>query len=139
VKQLLSLALAAGVAAFCVVATAGAASPAQSPHTWKFSPTVNAPWALEEDQEDINSTISAAGLCRSAPFDTVNAYGPLGTNVDAIVGDAVNNSGFSNLGCTTPQNETTIAVNPTNPSNLVAGANDYRVCCDSTGLNDATG
>ena len=57
----------------------------------------------------------------------------------AINGDPTNNSGFSNFGCTTPQNETTIAANPTNPNNLVAGANDYRVCRDFTGLNDGTG
>ena len=69
---------------------------------------------------------------------TTGAYGPLGSNVDAIAGDATNNGGFSNFGCTTPQNETTIAVNPTNSSNLIAGANDYRVCGDFAGLNDAT-
>jgi hypothetical protein len=110
-----------------------------SPHKWKFSPTINAPWALEDDQQPLDSPIHAAGLCRSSPFNTTGAYGPLGQNVDVIVGDAVNNSGFSNLGCTTPQNETTIAINPTNGNNLIAGANDYRVCCDFTGLNDATG
>jgi hypothetical protein len=108
-------------------------------HKWKFPTTINAPWAMEDDQKPLDTPSSAAGLCRSTPFNTTGGYGPLGTNVDAIVGDALNNSGFSNLGCTTPQNETTIAVNPTNAQNLIAGANDYRVCCDFTGLNDATG
>ncbi len=136
-KRLLMM-LALGAAAVSAVAvTAGAAT--QASHKWKFEPTINAPWAAEEDEEEFEPPDAAAGLCRSAPFTSTATYAPLAPNVDAIVGDPVNNSGFSNLGCTTPQNETTIAVNPTNASNLVAGANDYRVCCDFTGLNDGTG
>lgn len=119
-----------------IVPTALAAS---NTHKWKFDPTINAPWALEEDEGALDNPFDAAGLCRSAPFNLPGAYGPLGSNVDAIVGDALNNSGFSNFGCTTAQNETTIAVNPMNANNLIAGANDYRVCCDFTGLNDGTG
>jgi hypothetical protein len=106
---------------------------------WRFPPTINAPWALEEDEDLPDNPFDAAGLCRSSPFNLPGTYGPLGSNVNAIVGDATNNSGFSNFGCTTPQNETTIAVNPTNSKNLIAGANDYRVCCDFDGLNDGTG
>lgn len=113
---------------------------AQSTHKWKFDPTINAPWALESDQKPLDTPMAAAGLCRSNPFDTLFVYSALGsTNVDAIVGDQLNNSGFSNFGCTTAQNETTIAVNPTNANNLIAGANDYRVCCDFDRLNDGTG
>jgi hypothetical protein len=112
---------------------------AQPAHMWKFLPTLNAPWAMAGDERALDTPLAAAGLCRSSPFDTTVAYGSLGTNIDVIIGDVVNNSGFSNLGCTTPQNETTIAINPQNRANLIAGANDYRVCCDFTALNDGTG
>jgi BNR repeat-like domain len=104
---------------------------------WKFQPTINAPWALEDDG-DLDVATEAAGLCRSSQFVGANPYGAT-TNVDVINGDVTNNTGFSNLHCTTPQNETTVVVNPTNARNVVAGSNDYRVCCDFTALNDGTG
>ena len=124
--------------ALAVMATPSTASTATQPgyHGWKFDVSINAPWA-HEGEEDVDSPLDAVGLCRSAPFNTTLAYAPT-TDVDAIVNDPVNNSGASNLGCRTPQNETSIAVDPTDPMRVVAGANDYRVCCDSQGLNDST-
>ena len=56
------------VFAMLMVALVPTASAAGNSHKWKFSPTINAPWAREGDQEDINSPISAAGwlLCAGA-------------------------------------------------------------------------
>jgi hypothetical protein len=108
----------------------------------RFVPsTVQAPWVTFGDDKSNDNAISSYGLCRTAtqlslPFSYST---PSLGETDAIVHDPLNLSGSSNFGCSTAQNETTIAVNPTNPSNLVAGANDYRVCCDFSGLNDGTG
>jgi hypothetical protein len=126
------------VAAVVLLAPATGTGSATPTHNWKFAPTINAPWAHEGDEEDFDTPGTAVGLCRSAPFNTTGAYAPT-SDIDAINGDPVNNSGASNLGCRTPQNETSIAVDPGNPQHVVVGANDYRVCCDFTGLNDTTG
>lgn len=64
--------------------------------------------------------------CRRAPFTSTTLYAPLsGGNVDAVVGDTT----FAladGTQCYEPQNEQNIAVNPTNPRNVVTAANDYR-------------
>jgi hypothetical protein len=74
--------------------------------------------------------------------NNANPYAPFVTNVNVIVNDNYNVGAGVNQGCRTPQNETTIAVNPANPLNLVAGANDYRDCCvvsAGTLRNDGSG
>jgi hypothetical protein len=64
----------------------------------------------------------------------------VGPEQNVIVGDVTNLPGNPGehpsgpaclVGDQTPQNETTIAIDPTNPNNLIGGANDYRYFVDS--------
>ena len=66
--------------------------------------------------------------CRFAPFaGDVNHYSPFAANTsDAIVGD-VTYSYADGTKCYAPQNETNFVINPANPNNVLASANEgYR-------------
>jgi hypothetical protein len=80
---------------------------------------------------------NVAALCQSF-LGTPNPYAPIAPNVDAINGDTVVPVG-SQAGCNAAQNETTVAQNPENPRNLVAGSNDYRVFNSREQRNDGSG
>src|SRR4051794_5348507 len=136
--------LVAAVAALALTVPAAGASAATTDRAASAAAKAQprSPWVGPREDETPDGDADAANaLCRDIADGSLSfSYGrPRAGEVDAIVRDRVNNSGEANLGCTTPQNETTIAVNPRNPHNLVAGANDYRVCCDFLGRNDGTG
>ena len=80
---------------------------------------------------------SLSALCQ-AGVSKPNPYRDPFPNIDQIVGDTTVTVG-SQAGCSSAQNENTIAVNPENPRNLVAGTNDYRVFNSREQRNDASG
>lgn len=80
---------------------------------------------------------NVSALCQSF-IGGPNPYAPIAPNVDAISGDTIVPVG-SQAGCSSAQNETTVAENPGNPRNLVAGSNDYRVFNSRENRNDASG
>ena len=89
----------------------------------------------DADRGADNAALSA--LCQ-AGVGKHNPYGHISPNVDQISKDTVVGVG-SQTGCSAAQNENTIAVNPENPNNLVAGTNDYRIFNAREQRNDATG
>jgi hypothetical protein len=92
---------------------------------------------LAEDEEDDGTDPAVSALCQDY-LGSPNPYGATAPNVDAINGDTVVSTG-SQTGCSSAQNETTIASNPANPKNLVAGSNDYRVFNAREARNDSSG
>jgi hypothetical protein len=111
------------------------------PHPW---PIISSPINMEEGYPGVELGYGDV-LAQCQTYNNTNnsnPYAPFVTSVDLISGDNINTGAGVNQGCRTPQNETAIAVNPSNPNNLVAGSNDYRDCCVSSGgtlRNDADG
>ena len=89
----------------------------------------------KEDDGVDSPTLSA--LCQNY-VGKPNPYRNPAPNVDQITNDTTVTVG-SQAGCSSAQNETTIAVNPNNPQNLVAGSNDYRVFNSREQRNDSSG
>lgn len=81
--------------------------------------------AAASSHPDANSLVFFS-LCRRAPFTSNALYTPFsGANIDAIMGDTTS-AYVDGTTCYEPQNEQNIVINPTNSSNVVTSANDYR-------------
>ena len=91
----------------------------------------------EKDSDRAGDPSNMSALCVSE-LGRPNPYRATGSNVDQIHQDTVVSVG-SQAGCRSAQNENTIAVNPENPKNLVAGTNDYRVFNSREQRNDSSG
>jgi hypothetical protein len=91
---------------------------------------------LSEDEDESGEEPALSALCQSF-LGHPNPYANPAPNVDQIVGDTVVPVG-SQAGCSAAQNETTVAVDPSNPNHIVAGANDYRLFNSREGRNDSS-
>jgi hypothetical protein len=132
-----------GQSTTAAVQAAGAPGPKSKPHL-RFAKPLHGRNPLlnsKDDEGDEATTISVdpalSALCQSY-IGNPNPYANPAPNVDMIVNDTVVGVG-SQTGCSAAQNETTIAVNPGNPNNLVAGTNDYRVFNTRESRNDSSG
>jgi hypothetical protein len=111
-----------------------AAAAAQARHDVP-NPLLKEQFAEEEGEDGDDPALSA--LCQTY-IGKPSPYRPVAPNTDVIRGDTIVPTG-SQTGCSTAQNETTIAVNPENPRNIVAGSNDYRLYNTREARNDSGG
>ncbi|OLB64627.1 MAG: neuraminidase [Actinobacteria bacterium 13_2_20CM_2_72_6] len=116
---------------------AGARAHARTAPTHKVPNDLLNEVLAEDTEDDGGEAADLSALCQSF-IGKPNPYHRLAPNVDAIHDDGTNTVG-TQAGCSTAQNETTIAVNPYNPRNLVAGSNDYRLFNSREQRNDASG
>jgi hypothetical protein len=86
---------------------------------------------------DVDESATVSAQCQGE-LGHPNPYPNTAPNVDVISGDTTVVLG-SQAGCQAAQNETSVATNPFNPLNLVAGANDYRVFNSREKRNDGSG
>ena len=148
--KLRSVIAASAAALVCVcVSQAEAAAPHHGPKMLSARPLARStplPNALlskgeGEDPGDDDTAVSLdptlSALCQSY-IGQLNKYRNPFPNVDQIRDDTIVSAG-TQLGCNSAQNETTIAVNPQNPWNLVAGTNDYRIFNTREARNDGSG
>src|SRR4051812_4761285 len=148
--KLRSVIAASAAALVCVcVSQAQAAAPHHGPKMLSARPLARStplPNALlskgeGEDPGDDDTAVSLdptlSALCQSY-IGQLNKYRNPFPNVDQIRDDTIVSAG-TQLGCNSAQNETTIAVNPQNPWNLVAGTNDYRIFNTRESRNDGSG
>jgi hypothetical protein len=127
--------LALPAAAVLVASGAGPASADEETARAVPNPLLKEVLGEEEDQAQEDPALSA--LCQQI-LDRPNPYANPAPNVDMINDDQVVQVG-TQAGCRSAQNETSIAVNPHNPRNIVAGANDYRFFNSREQRNDSSG
>jgi len=104
---------------------------------YRANPVLSGEESEDGDVTAVSSDPRLSALCQSY-IGNPNPYANPAPNVDAIVGDTIVPVG-TQTGCSSAQNETTIDVNPSNPKNLVAGANDYRIFNTRENRNDTSG
>jgi hypothetical protein len=137
-------ALAAIASGALLLGTAGsglAAEDAQTPPPFGFSSIV------AEGKHQGFMTLPARGSAQYAANPSISGSLSVGLNVDIIGNsDVVQQATINNVdvytcnpGMKTAQNETPLAVNPSDPNNLVAGANDYRLYEASENRYDGSG
>ena len=118
-----------------IAATDGHARP--SPHLRHARSLIHNPVLNGQGDPGTAAEPNVAALC-ARQLRRPNPFANPFPNVDAIVGDTVVPVG-TQTGCAAAQNETPVAVNPSNPRNLVAGSNDYRVFNTREQRNDSSG